>query len=150
MITPRATGGGFAAPTWGRFMTKVYYGDSLPPPGQPVPPAASPSPATLDPDSAPTPSDSLAPAEPVSVALQPGASLRLPDPWPIPPGLTTRQVDLRTGRLWSEWCRGEEYTEYYVPGTEPTEICDDTGRGRFRLPRVGRGTSLPVPSGQRQ
>ena len=145
MITPRATGGGFAAPTWGRFMAKVYYGDSIPPTGGPA------DAGSFEPDStvAPQP-DSVPSAGHASVAIHPGASLPLPDPWPFLRGLTNRQVDVRTGRLWSEWCRGEEYTEYYVPGTEPTEICDDTGRGRFRLPRIGRGTSLPAPSGQRQ
>lgn len=145
MITPRATGGGFAAPTWGRFMAKVYYGDSIPPTGGPA------DAGSFEPDStvAPQP-DSVPSAGHASVAIHPGASLPLPDPWPFLRGLTNRQVDVRTGRLWSEWCRGEEYTEYYVPGTEPTEICDDTGRGRFRLPRIGRGTSPPAPSGQRQ
>ncbi|MDE2773521.1 MAG: PBP1A family penicillin-binding protein [Gemmatimonadota bacterium] len=145
MITPRATGGGFAAPTWGRFMAKVYYGDSIPPTGGPA------DAGSFEPDStvAPQP-DSVPSAGHASVAIHPGASLPLPDPWPVLRGLTNRQVDVRTGRLWSEWCRGEEYTEYYVPGTEPTEICDDTGRGRFRLPRIGRGTSPPAPSGQRQ
>ena len=145
MITPRATGGGFAAPTWGRFMAKVYYGDSIPPTGGPA------DAESFEPDStvAPQP-DSVPSAGHASVAIHPGASLPLPDPWPVLRGLTNRQVDVRTGRLWSEWCRGEEYTEYYVPGTEPTEICDDTGRGRFRLPRIGRGTSPPAPSGQRQ
>jgi penicillin-binding protein 1A len=115
-ITPRATGGLVAAPTWGRFMRRVYYGDT-----------------TAAAMQAPTGAD----------GKKPGAALPIPPHWPMHPGLTTRQVDFKSGRLWSEWCTGEEYTEYYVPGTEPTEVCDDSGRGNFRLPRIGptRGIS---------
>ena len=115
-ITPRATGGSFAAPIWGRFMRRVYFGDTTA--------AALEAPVGAD-------------------GKKPGAALPIPKQWPMPPALTTRQVDLKSGRLWSEWCRGEQYTEYYIPGTEPTEVCDDSGRGIFRLPRIGpspRGT----------
>ena len=108
-ITERATGGGIAAPAWGRFMTRVYYGD--------------------------TTEVALA-AEPDEDGLRPGAALPIPPEWPFPPEFTTRQVDLKTGQLWSEWCQGEEYTEYYIPGTEPTEVCDDSGRGIFRRLRT--------------
>ena len=124
MITPRATGGGMAAPTWGRFMTRVYYGDTIPPA---IPRAMPPAVDTLPVEGA----DSL------GAVRHPNAALEIPTPWPVPPELTTRQVDFKSGRLWSEWCRGEEYTEYYIPGTEPTEVCDDSGRGIFRLPRIG-------------
>ena len=106
------------APTWGRFMTRVYYGDTIAPPAPP-----------LD-------SGALAAGDTVALGYE-GAALAIPAGWPLHPGLTTRQVDFRSGKLWSEWCRGEQYTEYYIPGTEPTEVCDDTGRGIFRLPRIG-------------
>jgi penicillin-binding protein 1A len=109
-ITPKATGGLVAAPTWGRFMRRVYYGDT-------------------------TAAAMAAPAD-EATGKKPGAALAIPAPWPMHPGLTTRQVDFKSGRLWSEWCQGEEYTEYYIPGTEPTEVCDDSGRGNFRLPRI--------------
>jgi hypothetical protein len=62
------------------------------------------------------------------------------------PGLTTREVDSRTGKLWSRWCevvgdgeggQSNKYTEIYIPGTEPTEVCDASSRRRFRIPGVG-------------
>lgn len=113
-ITPKATGGLVAAPTWGRFAEGVYYGDT-------------------------TKVARETPADPTT-GRRPGASLAVPALWPMSEGLTTRQVDAKTGKLWSEYCKGEEYTEYYIPGTEPTEVCDDSGRGIFRLPRIpGRG-----------
>jgi penicillin-binding protein 1A len=110
-ITPKATGGLVAAPTWGRFMQGVYYGDT-----------------TKAAREAPTDS---------TTGKKPGAALPIPTEWPMHAALTTRQVDFKSGKLWSEWCKGEEYTEYYIPGTEPTEVCDDSGRGIFRVPRVG-------------
>jgi hypothetical protein len=115
------TGGLVAAPTWGRFMTQVYYGDTV----------AVALPQRTDSTGA------LLPGADTISSLPKGAALEIPKPWPFPPELTTRQVDFKSGKLWSEWCRGEEYTEYYIPGTEPTEVCDDSGRGIFRLPRIG-------------
>ena len=45
-------------------------------------------------------------------------------------------VDSRTGNLASRWCPEEDqYLEYYIPGTEPTELCDRSNR-RFRVPRL--------------
>ena len=67
------------------------------------------------------------------------SALSLPEPWPMPAGITTREVDRRTGRLWSSWCDDPAtnlYTELYVAGTEPTEVCDDTPRERVRIPRI--------------
>ncbi|MBI4540637.1 MAG: PBP1A family penicillin-binding protein [Gemmatimonadetes bacterium] len=49
----------------------------------------------------------------------------IPDPWPTPPELITREVDARSGKLKTDWCpRDLIYTEIYIPGTEPTEPCD--------------------------
>ena len=80
-IVARATGGGLAAPVWGRFMKRVY--DE---------------------------------ADPL---------LATPDPWAISEGLVTRRVDNRTGLLASRWCPPEDaYQELYLPGTEPTSLCD--------------------------
>jgi hypothetical protein len=60
----------------------------------------------------------------------------VPPPWPMPSGLTTTLVDRKTGKLASRWCAVEDqYLEYYIPGTEPTEYCDRTGGRRFRIPR---------------
>ena len=48
------------------------------------------------------------------------------------PGLNAVLVDRRTGKLASRWCAEEDrYLEYYLPGTEPTELCDRSSR-RFR------------------
>ena len=105
-----ATGGGFAAPVWGRFMKSVYYG----------------------------PEGEAQTAE----GEDSGGVAPIPNRWLIPVGLTTREVDRRTGRLWSSWCRDPQenrYTELYIPGTEPTEVCDDSGRGLFRRPGIGGG-----------
>lgn len=127
-ITYNATGGGYAAPVWGRFMRHVYYGM----------------------DSA---ADSTATAGTFDEGVVP-----IPGPWPMPVELTTREVDGRSGKLWSPWCSDavdpatvdedgprpvmRRYTEYYIPGTEPTEMCDDSRRNMFRIPQgigpVGR------------
>jgi penicillin-binding protein 1A len=120
-ITPKATGGLVAAPTWGRFMQRVYYGDT-----------------TKVAREAPTDS---------TTGMKPGGALPIPAQWPMHPALTTRQVDFKSGKLWSEWCQGEEYTEYYIPGSEPTEVCDDSGRGNFRLPRIGPVRRPPTGPG---
>ncbi len=59
-----------------------------------------------------------------------GPLMPMPDPWPLE-GLTTREVDNKTGLLASQWCPADRrYIEYYLPGTEPTEPCDDSAAGR--------------------
>jgi len=64
------------------------------------------------------------------------ALLPVPERWPFPPGLSAVLVDRKTGRLASQWCSEEDqYLEYYLPGTEPTEFCDQSGGRRFRIPR---------------
>jgi len=61
--------------------------------------------------------------------------LPIPAPWGPSPGLNTVLVDRRTGNLASRWCPEEDqYIEYYIPGTEPTEQCDRSNR-RFQIPR---------------
>ena len=61
-----------------------------------------------------------------------------PDRIPLLPGLNTVLIDRKTGKLASRWCAEEDqYLEYYIPGTEPTEFCDRSNR-RFRVPRIGR------------
>jgi len=59
-----------------------------------------------------------------------------PEPWPMPSEITTRLVDRQTGKLASEWCpQDQTYLEIFIPGTEPTELCDRDGPGLFRFPR---------------
>jgi hypothetical protein len=61
--------------------------------------------------------------------------LEIPEDWAPSPGLNSQLVDRRTGKLASRWCPAEDqYVEYYIPGTEPTELCDRSNR-RFQLPR---------------
>ena len=97
-IAPRATGGGLAAPVWGDFMKRVYYGDA---------------------------SASDVPGGGAAAGESPLPLLPIPNPWPIPEGLMMRRVDSRTGLLASRWCPGDEaYDELYLPGTEPTGDCD--------------------------
>ena len=64
--------------------------------------------------------------------------LSIPPQWTPHPGLVPLLVDRLTGLLASPWCPTEDqYMEYYIPGTEPTEPCDRTER-RFRIPRLAR------------
>lgn len=72
-------------------------------------------------------------AEVDSSSVEAGPILEIPQPWPLLPGLITREVDNRTGLLASEWCPLEQrYVELFIPGTEPTEPCDLSGRIIFR------------------
>lgn len=65
--------------------------------------------------------------------------LPIPPEWPMVDGLTTRLVDGKTGKLASQWCPEEDqYTELYLPGTEPTELCDRSGEGLFQRLRIPR------------
>ncbi len=106
-IRPRATGGGDAAPVWGRFMKQVYYG------------AEDWDGTAVAEDGTPT---------------EGAPMLEVPEPWPVLQGLVTRQVDDRTGMLASQWCPAERvYTELYIEGTEPTEPCDLTGPNLFTV-----------------
>ncbi|HSG47503.1 MAG TPA: penicillin-binding transpeptidase domain-containing protein, partial [Longimicrobiales bacterium] len=103
----QATGGGYAAPVFGRFLDHVYYGME---------------------EQADTASGAIRFPE-----LEP--ALEIPQEWPMLSGLTTREVDSKSGKLWSRWCSEENrYTEIYIPGTEPTEVCDETGRRFIRIP----------------
>ena len=62
--------------------------------------------------------------------------LARPQLWEIPDGLNAVVVDRKTGLLASRWCPEEDqYTEYYIPGTEPTDLCDRSSR-RFRSSRI--------------
>jgi penicillin-binding protein 1A len=62
--------------------------------------------------------------------------LPVPDGWAMPAGLNAVLVDRETGQLASRWCdESDQYLEYYIPGTEPTEFCDRSDR-RFRIPRI--------------
>src|SRR5690606_29683157 len=67
-----------------------------------------------------------------------GPLLPMPGEWAMPDGLNAVLVDRETGLLASQWCaESDQYLEYFIPGTEPTEFCDRSNR-RFRIPRIGR------------
>lgn len=69
----------------------------------------------------------------------------IPEPWEMPEELVIRQVDRVTGKLATEWCpQDRAYTEYFIPGTEPTEGCDTETPGLFGVPLRGfRGVTPP-------
>jgi penicillin-binding protein 1A len=63
-------------------------------------------------------------------------ALPVPPGWRMPTGLKTAMVDKKTGKLASRWCAAEDqYLEYFVPGTEPTEFCDRSSGRRLGIPR---------------
>ena len=63
--------------------------------------------------------------------------------WPRPSGLVTQTVDITTNTLWTDGCGGVRAAEYFIPGTEPTQVCqvqllpDTTGFGPTTLPDTG-------------
>ena len=118
-VRPNATGGGDAAPVWGDFMRRVYYG---------VPAtAAVEAVAATDDTEAVEAAEATEGVDPI---------LPVPETWTVPPGLSTRLVDRKTGKLASRWCPEEErMVELFLPGTEPTEFCDRQDLDIFRIPR---------------
>ncbi len=125
-LFPGATGGGSAAPVWGHFMRRVYYGVE----GWDGSPDEEGAELEVDQSTDPT-----AGSEPSRT----GPLLPVPVEWEMPGGLITREVDRLTGLLASEWCPAEDrYTELYIPGTEPGELCDRTAPGLYQTPRIRR------------
>jgi penicillin-binding protein 1A len=58
-----------------------------------------------------------------------------PPDWPRPPALTSRLTDRVTGLLHGSLCPMEDaYTEYYLPGTEPTRECPRRAPGAKKGP----------------
>jgi penicillin-binding protein 1A len=124
---------GEATPVWGEFMRMVYVGSLVGDDEAAVPPVAEGDAAQA----------TLAQADLAQVdadltrSYRPGrALLPVPDPWPTE-GLLALEVDAQTGLLASRWCPADRrYLEFYIPGTEPSEQCDDTARGpsRFQFP----------------
>lgn len=81
-ILANASGGGLAAPVWGRVMTRYYQNHTTP-------------------------------AE-----------------WTAPMGVVSASIDRHTGLLATSACPGEDvHTEYFVPGTEPTQYCQTHPEG---------------------
>jgi 1A family penicillin-binding protein len=101
-VWPQATGGGDAAPVWGRFMRRVYFGD-----------------------------DSRTEADSLGREPGPLLTIPEPWPLP-PELITRRvdsKTGLLASRWCPE---DQAYTEIFLPGTEPTEFCDMSGPRIFR------------------
>ena len=119
-ILPNAAGGVFAAPVWADFVRPLYFGDG---------------------DAAP--SDTAA-ADSGGAEVSRAARRPIPADWVRPQGLTTAVIDRESGKLMSEWCPPEQMLEeVYVPGTEPTELCDLHAPGLFGAPLRGLPQMLP-------
>ena len=103
-IVPLATGGGLAGPVWGNFMRRLYYDDV---------------------DDSDGSGDASGDETETGDAEPPRPLLAVPAPWPLLEGLVSVRVDSKTGHLASRWCPAEDaYVELYLPGTEPTTVCD--------------------------
>lgn len=65
-----------------------------------------------------------------------------PPDWPKPYDITTREIDSRTGLLYSPTCYDAVMiTEYYIPGTEPVNECSAANA----LPPGTPGAPMPPP-----
>ena len=118
-VRTNATGGGDAAPVWGDFMRRVYYGVEEAEAIEAV--------EATDETEAIGAVDAVEGVDPI---------LPIPETWTVPPGLSTRLVDRKTGKLASRWCPDDErMVELFLPGTEPTEFCDRQDLDIFRIPR---------------
>jgi membrane carboxypeptidase/penicillin-binding protein len=115
-IVPSAAGGTYAAPVWGEFMRSVYYG-----------------------------TDRTTSSEPGETGASNGRVTRaVPVPWARPDGLVTATIDRYTGQLFTEWCPPNvAREEIFLPGTQPTELCDVHSPGLFGSPLRGLPQELP-------
>jgi penicillin-binding protein 1A len=65
-----------------------------------------------------------------------------PPDWPKPDAITTREIDSRTGLLYSPACYDAVMiTEYYIPGTEPVNECS----AAYAPPPGTPGSPMPPP-----
>jgi len=77
-----------------------------------------------------------------------------PPDWPRPVGIVTRDIDVTTNTLWADGCAGVQATEFFIPGTEPTQVCtvaltpDTTGLYTPLPPDTGlRSSTASAPPG---
>ncbi len=124
-ILPNAAGGAYAAPVWADFMRPLYFGDE----------DGNGNAAGAAPDTA---------AEGTE-ATGAGPRFPLPPDWPRPEGLVTAVIDRESGKLFStDFCPPENMMEeIYLPGTQPTELCDLHAPGLFGAPLRGFEQVLP-------
>jgi penicillin-binding protein 1A len=75
-----------------------------------------------------------------------------PPDWPRPSGLVTQSIDITTNTLWTQGCGGVQATEYFIPGTEPTQTCavtvmpDTTGMNPALPPDTTNRPGAPPPT----
>ena len=63
----------------------------------------------------------------------------VPPDWPRPTSIVTREIDVSSGLLATQYCpRNLVTTEFYISGTEPTRDCDKHG------PFANPGGAYPV------
>lgn len=135
-ILENAAGGVYAAPIWADFVRPLYFGESV---------AAD----TLSTDTLGLNADTLVQSftEPGTGELVYGHAPRfeIPPDWPRPERLVTAVIDRGTGKLFSaDWCPPEAmFEEIYLPGTQPTELCDVHVPGLFGAPLRGLPQDLP-------
>jgi len=69
-----------------------------------------------------------------------------PRDWPMPSDIVTRQIDVTTNMLATQWCpRDVVADEFYIPGTDPYQTCDvHTGPTGLYPDTLGYG-SYPYP-----
>jgi penicillin-binding protein 1A len=68
-----------------------------------------------------------------------------PPDWPMPPSIVVREIDARTGLLYTPQCiGGTMMTEFFLPGTEPTAEC--TGYMPIPIGTPPTGAAPTVPS----
>jgi penicillin-binding protein 1A len=76
-----------------------------------------------------------------------------PPDWPRPSGLVAQSIDVTSNTLWTDGCAGVKATEYFIPGTEPTQTCavvlqpDTTGLGGL-APDTGAHSTPTTPGSQ--
>lgn len=121
-IVPLATGGGLAGPVWGDFMRRLYYDDVDDVHAGDDMAGGSGDESAGDDERA---GDERSADGTEAGDAEPMPLLAVPPPWPLLEGLVSVRVDSQTGQLASRWCPAEDaYVELYLPGTEPTTVCD--------------------------
>ena len=125
-ILPNAAGGAYAAPVWADFVRPVYFGND---------PAADGDTGDAARGGARTDATPAGPAAPRAI----------PAEWERPEELVTAMIDSESGKLFSaDFCPQENLLEeIYLPGTQPTELCDLHAPGLFGAPLRGLPQILP-------
>ena len=114
-ILPNAAGGAYAAPIWADFIRPLYFNQG-----------------TLDIETG----DSVGGRNP---------RFDIPTDWVRPEGLETALIDRESGKLFSaDFCPQELMAEeIYLPGTQPSGLCDLHSPGLFGAPLRGLEQVLP-------